>query len=282
MSNKFFIERLGNTNYTTWAIDMELLLSTKNVWAAVQADGADAADNANARALLGYHLGREHKLLLQQYSTAKGLWDHLKAHFGVRDNVRRLELKKQLNTLQLERGESIDGYLARVRKLVTELAGSGNRPTDQDVTDAVLNGLPTEFDSTVEALCIQASGEMTLESIAPRLLAREQKIASRSKKPDGAHERAYMANGTYLKGRGSDRRQLGSRPDSRTVTCYNCGERGHIKRKCPAPAPTTQQWRGQQANGRPLKQRSSDHHGTRNNALTCAAEQSQSGGSDST
>lgn len=232
MSNKFFIERLGSTNYTTWVIDMELLLTSKKVWEAVQSESVAAEINATARALLGYHLGKEHKLLLQEHATAKGLWDHLAAYFGTRDNVRRLELKKQLNSLHLERGETIDGYLARIRRLVSELASTGNRPSDQDVTDAALNGLPMEFDTTVEALCVQQAS-VTLDGIAPRLLAREQKITSRSKKPES--EQAYMVRSTYHKGRDHHdaRRQGGARSDSRPVTCYKCGEQGHIKKQCP-------------------------------------------------
>ena len=264
MSNKFFIERLGSTNYTTWVIDMELLLTSKKVWEAVQSESVAAEVNATARALLGYHLGKEHKILLQEHATAKSLWDYLAAHFGTRDNVRRLELKKQLNSLHLERGETIDGYLARIRKLVTELASTGNRPSDQDVTDAALNGLPLEFDTTVEALCVQQA-KLTLDDIAPRLLAREQKITTRSKKPE--NEQAYTVRSNYHKGRDHHdaRKQGGAKSDSRAVTCYKCGEKGHIKKNCPM---LTMQHRQGQYGKYPQQQAGTGAFNQRRSALT--------------
>ncbi|KAF4646434.1 hypothetical protein FOL47_006269, partial [Perkinsus chesapeaki] len=100
----------------------------------------------------------------------------------------------------------------------------------------LLSGLPTGSNAKVQALA-KDSATTSLSQLTETV--RDQLRASRLDE-GGLHAGAMMASST-AKGKGKGRRgkgkgrpsQRGGTRDYATITCYGCGQTGHIQRFCP-------------------------------------------------
>ena len=140
LSGKIGIERLDLDNYHTWSIRVECLLVTKGLWDHTQTTSeTDASGDAKARAAIGMHLAEQHLETFMECKTAKVLWETLAVLF------RRLQLKNELSALHLESGEPLVKYVARAKRLQSQLRAAGTVLAEDELCLSVLGGLPAEF-----------------------------------------------------------------------------------------------------------------------------------------
>ena len=78
---------LKSTNYTTWAIRMQIILEANSLWEAIEPQSTTKADvngDKTAIAYLYQSLPEDQLLVISKYKTAKAVWDALKTkHVGV-------------------------------------------------------------------------------------------------------------------------------------------------------------------------------------------------------
>ena len=119
--DKVTIERLGDDNYETWSLRMKYLLIHKKLWAAVTGDGAEAGGSVSedALALIGLFVRDQHLSTVAECKTAHEAWTKLEGIHKAKTHARRLNLKRELNSLRLETGESLKvrGTCARHQRL---------------------------------------------------------------------------------------------------------------------------------------------------------------------
>ena len=229
--DKVTIERLGDDNYETWSLRMKYLLIHKKLWAAVTGDGAEAGGSVSedALALIGLFVRDQHLSTVAECKTAHEAWTKLEGIHKAKTHARRLNLKRELNSLRLETGESLTKYVARARGIKDSMVAAGYKVEDDEVVLSVLSGLPSEYDMAVTAFTAMG-GALQLDDVQARLLQVEQQLRTKPGELP-ADERAYVAKTKQRGWKDSNRKR---------VTCYYCGKQGHIQKDCRKKAADSQ------------------------------------------
>lgn len=211
------IERLGANNYATWSTDVKWALIMKGLWAAVdEADSVDAADDIKALAFIGLTVEKHIKATIDACDTAREAWDKLEETYKAKSSALKMKLKKDLVNLQLEVKEDITTYVARATEIRDQLAAAGVDVDAQELTMAVLGGLPDNYGSMVDSIMIAAGDMMEIEELIPKLMIIEQRVKERSTTD---YHKAYTMT-------------------DNEKTCWKCGKKGHIQRECPDKKPS--------------------------------------------
>ena len=206
--DKTLIERLTGDNYATWSTDMKWLLIMRGVWTAIDDhENVTEADDMKAMALIGLSVEKHLKSSIDACDSAKEAWDKLEDIYKAKSNARKLQLKKELTSIELKPKESLTVYISRAKDIRDQLTAAGYEASDEEVALSILAGLPEGYESIVDT--IQATtAELDIDEIMPKLLIVEQRVKERRGKEVDV-ERAFV------------------------MTCYGCGKKGHIKRNCP-------------------------------------------------
>jgi hypothetical protein len=153
------------------------------------------------------------------------IWDTLAQVHTARGFATRLALRRKFLRLVKGAGESMSGWIGRVKGLSFKLENIGVVVTDEDRILALTNGLDDSYESFVISLDATPADKLTLEHVVDRLLNEEVRRDNKGVE-DGkgtAKEKAYaVAAG----GSGSGASGGGPR------ICWRCGKTGHIKAFC--------------------------------------------------
>jgi len=86
-STHFQCPMLNSTNYTTWAIRMQIILEVNSLWESIKPQATTKADVERDKTAIAYlyqSLPEDQLLVISKYKTAKAVWDALKTrHVGV-------------------------------------------------------------------------------------------------------------------------------------------------------------------------------------------------------
>ena len=212
------IEKLDVDNYVTWRKKMKALLVSKDLWTPVTEDApVDKKADQKALALITLCLCDHNLSTLDEAETAKAAWDTLKKVYEASSNARKLQLKRELNTLKKDAAETVTAYVTRAKDLRNQLATTGYEVKDEEVVLSVLTGLPSEYE-TIVTILESSDGKLVLNDLLPKLLTVEQRI-----KPE--ETKAY-----YTKWPGT--RDQGDFTRNEARECYYCHKKGHLKKDC--------------------------------------------------
>lgn len=153
ISGSFDIPKLTNDNYAEWSDLMKSLLVLKELWSAVSGEG-DVKPGAEdkALALLMLNVSTSHRVSIRTAKTAKEAWEKLENVYKKKSVARELELRRQLTLLRKEPTEELATYVSRATELRDQLLMAGHSIPDREVVICLLNGLPEEFNTTIEFL----------------------------------------------------------------------------------------------------------------------------------
>ena len=176
----FKIVKLDVDNYGTWSIDMKNLLIVKGLGSAIDSaagGSGSAAVDLKARALIGLCVADHIKPTLASCNTAVEAWTLLENAYKARSNARRLQLRRELNSLKMASREDVTKYVARGRAIMDQLLAAGHATERDELVSALLAGLPEAYNSMVDVLQ-GGNGELTLEEVVPKLQLVEQRLKS--------------------------------------------------------------------------------------------------------
>ena len=106
------------------------------------------------------------------------LWRSLKEAYQLRDHSQVLSIMDELQSMKLNKGESVEDYLKKTRKLKNQLASMEEMVIDKAIIQLVLNGLPCSFESIIQTLThvvLAMSLEQILASSVLEAYCREER-----------------------------------------------------------------------------------------------------------
>lgn len=229
-SNVMMLTKLGADNYGTWSTLVQSYLTIKGCWGAVS-DSSDKAKSAEALAYIRLLVSEFYLPTLEACKTAQEAWDLLESTFKSKSLAKRLQLKRELNSLQLVPSESLTKYVARAKTIRGQLVAAGYSVSDDEVVLCVLAGLPAPYDAAVTML--EGSDKaLSVDEVLAKLLPVEQRVAQADERSNEA--KALFAGGRGGRGGGGAAAGKGScQQEGSKKVCWHCGESGHIKARCP-------------------------------------------------
>jgi len=153
-------------------------------------------------------------------STAKVAWDALKDIFEARDNARLLQLMRERRNLKKEGDENIIKNTSRAKGLRQELAMLGNQVDENSLELQILSVLSAEYD-LIKNVLENMNWKRNLADVSAKLLTVEQRESRlRSSSTTGVKSQAFAASAAKKSW------------NKKTVVCYFCNKKGHMKRDC--------------------------------------------------
>ncbi|XP_010534020.1 PREDICTED: uncharacterized protein LOC104809675 [Tarenaya hassleriana] len=120
---------LTKTNYTVWAMKMEIYMQAQGVWDAIELEGSvDKSKDKMTRAAICQGISEETLLQIGVKRTAKEAWDALKMLNHGADKVKEVKaqsLRWELEGLKMEESESVDEFTGRVSTIINKLKALG-------------------------------------------------------------------------------------------------------------------------------------------------------------
>ncbi|GKA86284.1 zinc finger, CCHC-type containing protein [Tanacetum coccineum] len=134
---------LKPSNYSLWAIQMQIILEANGLWEMIEPNEKTQADNKKdktAIAFLYQAFPEEQLLQITKHKTAKAIWDALKTrHIGEeRVQQERLQtLKSEFEMLHMKEDETIDTFTAKLtfdeeQKVLLHEKDVGYKETNMD------------------------------------------------------------------------------------------------------------------------------------------------------
>ncbi|XP_046472611.1 uncharacterized protein [Neodiprion pinetum] len=164
------IEKLsGRDNYNTWQFAVQTYLQHEELWECVTGEETDAKKIMKAKSKIILMIEPVNYVHIQNATTAKEVWDKLKAAFEDSGLTRRVELLRTLVTCRLENCETVEEYVNQVVSTAHKLTGIGFEVSDEWIGTFSLAGLPDEYKPMI--MGIESSGtRITGDAIKTKLL----------------------------------------------------------------------------------------------------------------
>uniref|UniRef100_A0ACD5ZX98 Uncharacterized protein n=1 Tax=Avena sativa TaxID=4498 RepID=A0ACD5ZX98_AVESA len=250
---------LTRSNYTNWAMVMEVNLQAASLWEAIEGETVPRREDKQELAALLRSTPSEMHCMLVGKGSAKGAWEAIRLQYQGNDRVRRL--RTEFETVTFKANERIDEFAMRISNIASTLRSLGDSVNEEKVVRKSLSVVPTRFVQiafSIETLLDPAT--LTVEEVvghlqavqerldddqggisSGQLLLTEEQWEARKRQPRGGRTSGKgdgPGNGRLRNGRkgGQPQQQTaltqGSGNNIGRNNCRYCGKKGHWAREC--------------------------------------------------
>nr|GEU55638.1 zinc finger, CCHC-type [Tanacetum cinerariifolium] len=227
---QFQCSMLKPSNYSLWAIRMQIILEANGLWEMIEPLETTKADNKKdktAIAFLYQALPEEQLLQITKHKTAKAIWDALKTrHIGEErvQQARLQTLKSDFEMLHMKADETIDTFTGKLTTLVNKSSSLGHIIEDQTLVRKLLNVVPDRYLQIVASIEQYSDlSEMTMEEAIGRLKTYKERIKYKKGRKDEESSHRNFNRNNFKK----------SSYDTSKLQCYQCKKIRHIAPNCP-------------------------------------------------
>jgi hypothetical protein len=166
---------LTKTNYTDWSLMMRVMLRARDLWTVVKEGTTDEVEDQMAMEALLRGVPLEMASSLASKPSAKAMWDLLESARLSSNHARMSSaqrVRRQYENISFLDGESLDGFVLRLGKMVHELEIPGDPEEPRKVAAKYLFVMPKWFAPvTVSIESLVDTTSMLIEEITSRLRA---------------------------------------------------------------------------------------------------------------
>ncbi|XP_044416002.1 uncharacterized protein [Triticum aestivum] len=171
--------QLNRTNYTDWAVLMQVMMEGRYLWDAVQTGTTERSDDRLALESILRGVPPEMAPTLAGKATAKEVWDTVKTMLlGVaRGREAKLAtVSKQYSYIRFADGETVDDFAMRISNMVAQMAQLGETVPEKRVVRKFLSVVPKRYSQI--ALSIETLVDLdtlSVEELTGRLKAAKER-----------------------------------------------------------------------------------------------------------
>ena len=241
------IEKLDYSNFHSWKQKMELILGHREVDDMIDPNlrprrPTDQEEllkwlrkDKSARMAIGITLSDEMLKNVAHTTTALEMWQEICNVHQRHTLLNKLAARRDFYTATMKPGEQMLVYINRVRQMATVLSAMGVDIDDKEMAMAVLNGLPSSFQTLITALDAIGDEDPTFTFDKVRsLLLQEERRAAILKPGSSSTDTAALLS------------KSGKQFGNNRKKCTHCGRTNHTEPYC---------W---QKYGRPSRSRSNN------------------------
>ncbi|KAL5772607.1 hypothetical protein ACOSQ2_012531 [Xanthoceras sorbifolium] len=272
MAAKFEIEKFNGSNFSLWKLKIKAILRKDNCLAAISERPVEFTNDNKWNEMDGNAIANLHMALadgvlssIEEKKTTKEIWDHLTKLYEAKSLHNKIFLKRKLYTLRMSESTSVTEHINTLNTLFSQLTSLGHKIEPNERAELLLQSLPDSYDQLIINLTNNILTDyLVFDDIAAAILEEENR---RKNKEDRLANSQQAEALTVMRGRSTECGPSGSQNQGRSksrskksMKCYNCGKRGHLKKDC---------WNLNKKNSSPQRNISSTSYD--GNALCCEA-----------
>jgi hypothetical protein len=128
--------------------------------------------------------------------TPKEMFDSLTRMYEGNNINRKMNLRNQLKSTRMQKGETVHEYFSRISQFKEKLEVIGDTLDEYELIMTTLNGLPRPWDAFIQTICARKE-ELHFESMWEECIEEEERVANR----EAVLSRdEYQALATHTKG----------------------------------------------------------------------------------
>uniref|UniRef100_A0ACD5YIS2 Uncharacterized protein n=1 Tax=Avena sativa TaxID=4498 RepID=A0ACD5YIS2_AVESA len=169
---------LTRSNYTNWAMVMEVNLQAASLWEAIEDETVPRREDKQALAALLRSTPSEMHYMLVGKGSAKAAWEAIRLQYQGNDRVRDSRVRRlrtEFETVTFKANERIDEFAMRISNIASALRSLGDSVDEEKVARKFLSVVLTHFVQiafSIETLLDPAT--LTVEEVVGHLRAVEE------------------------------------------------------------------------------------------------------------
>lgn len=239
--SKLVFEKLSDTNYAEWSMQMEALLEEQDLWDVVSGVETRPLFGPNSKQVKAFvrkqRLARA-KIILHLSTSQlpharvedgdpKAIWDNLAHIHQSRGFGRIFSMLRELSTMVKTYEQPMQAWVASVQDLSFRLKSAGFDVDSTIIIVTLLRGLPSEYSPLITTIGATPLDDLTISSVVNQMLNEESRHQQSTTEP-GVAMRSSQPSSQRNQTRHEDK-------PTKSVMCYNCRGRGHVAKDCPSP-----------------------------------------------
>ncbi|KAH9698769.1 hypothetical protein KPL71_024127 [Citrus sinensis] len=222
---------------------MKAVLRKNNCLAAIGERPMEITDDKwneiDGNAISDLHLALADGVLssVAEKNTAKEICDTLTKLYEAKSLHNKIFLKRKLYTLRMAESTIVTDHINTLKTLFSQLTTLGHNIEENERAELLLQSLPDSYDQLIINLPNNNPADnLVFDDVAASVLNEESRRKNKENRQASSQQAEALS---VTRGRSTERGPSGSQNHGRSksrskknVKCYNCGKKGHVKKKC--------------------------------------------------